>query len=168
MMSNCTHLVASQALVRRIYQDFPPGTPTGPHHTRPTAVPAQELCDRVAGRNSEDAETIVAGLRELLTQWTAREAAVKAALAEARQGADDAVVAALETAARERGQHLAQIAALEAELKAAKQQVGPLRCWGMARVAGRRSCRCRLPHCRVLTSAVCLEGARCCEGGGGT
>ena len=78
----------------------------------------------MAGRNSDDAESIVAGLRDLLTQWTARESAVKAALAEARQGADEAVVAALETAACERGQHLAQIAALEAELRALQQQVG--------------------------------------------
>jgi len=67
--------------------------------------------------------TIIGGLRDLLAQWTAREAAVKAALAEARQGADDAIVAALDAAACERGQHLAQIAILEAELKAAQHQV---------------------------------------------
>ncbi len=83
----------------------------------------QELHDRAAGRNAEDTLTIIAGLRELLAQWTAREAAVKAALAEARQGADDAIVAALDAAACERGQHLAQIAILEAELKAAQHQV---------------------------------------------
>ena len=85
----------------------------------------QELHDRAAGRNAEDTKTIISGLRELLAQWTAREAAVKAALAEARQGADDAIVAALDAAACERGHHLAQIAALEAELEAVQHQVCP-------------------------------------------
>ena len=86
----------------------------------------QELRNRAAGRNAGDTGTIVGGLRELLGQWTAREAAAKAALAEARQGADDAIVTALDAAACERGQHLAQIAALEADLRATKQQVSSL------------------------------------------
>ena len=142
-------LLVDRSCVRlhKIYLDTPCQVFTSPCQSM--AVPAQELCDRVAGRNSEDAETIVAGLRELLTQWTAREAAVKAALAEARHGADDALVAALETAACERGQHLAQIAALEAKLKATKQQVGLLRCWGITWVGGTRivTVGCRTAEC---------------------
>ena len=45
----------------------------------------QDLQGRVAGKNKEDAEKLVAGISEIQAQWSLHEASMKTSLQEAQQ-----------------------------------------------------------------------------------